>query len=239
MAKLKNKEAEVVLEPIINNDEDDTEGVIEPSPEEPIIVEPPKDTKQPMARRYYGQHITQIKFLIPRVKNVYEAGMVAPRPMPGHYTVTLRQNASDSPQMFQKMDPTGKGVIYDPDDGRLNIKGNPFLYVIDLEHLLCEGGTSESEFDDVEFDSQMLKSYFIHIAAKPIKDPGKKYKYKPIQKIVDSIGTRKLFWCTNMPAVVFEEVPLGSAISYDPQKYKAPPLKHGKYLDTTKLAQEG
>lgn len=210
------------------------------------VIQADAPPEVPMARVYYGQFITQIVFLLPRIRKVIhdQSGLMTDKP--GHYTIKVRENYTASPEVMKSMDPSGRGVIYDPDDGRLNIKGNPFLYQIDLNNIGVEGNASDSEMDEY-YDDDLMKAYFIHVYARPkkdntnLKDPktGQPlYKYQRIQKLIDSSGKRDFFFMTEAPAVLFKEFPIPEdgqipLLAYDPSKFKVPVLKSGKFLETT------
>ena len=166
-------------------------------------------------RRYYGIKVPCIRYLIPRTRKVltpegYE------RPQMSNYTVTLADYSGVHPSAMQYLAPRGR-IIWDDSDNRYNVKGNPFFYPIDLEHVTIQGQNAQDELEEGLMTDEMIRARFIHIDAAPsIDGKGKDKMWHSIGIDTPSDGIKN-FWQTRLDTVVFEEVDPGSPQSYDPE----------------------
>ena len=166
-------------------------------------------------RRYYGIKVPTIRYLIPRVRKVltpegYE------RPQMSNYTITLADYSGVHPSAMQFLAPRGR-IIWDDSDNRYNVKGNPFFYPIDLEHVTIQGQNAQDELQEGLMTDDMVRARFMHIDAAPSVDgKGKDKMWHSIQIETPTEGFKQ-FWQTKLDTIVFEEVEPKSPQSYDPE----------------------
>lgn len=180
--------------------------------------EKPKYTK---ARLYYGTGTSNVRYLVKskerRIVTQVINGVQTDSEIyvDSVYNVCLHDATGATPEMLKQLDPTGQRILYDKDDKRLNIKGAPYHYPINLGHVNVTGSSFEKVYD---FTPELALNDFLFNVGVPTKDQRK-------IRIIVGLETNgspitKEYFVTECGAVVFEEVEIGTTGSYDLNEYE-------------------
>ncbi len=180
--------------------------------------EKPKYTK---ARIYYGTGTSNVQYFVNskerRIVTQVINGVQTDSEIYADsvFTVNVHNATGATPEMLKQLDPTGQRIIYDKDDKRLNIKGAPYHYPINLGHINVSGNSFEKVYD---LTPELALNDFLFNVGIPTKD-------KQTRRIIvgyEPNGTpiTKDYFVTNCGAVVFEEVEIGTLGSYNLNEYE-------------------
>ena len=177
--------------------------------------------KHTKARLFYGTGTSNVNYLVKsKERKVVTQVINGVQTDSEVYTdsvfrVNLHDATGATPELLKQLDPTGQRIIYDRDDKRLNIKGAPYHYPINLGHINVVGSSFEKVYD---LTPELALNDFLFNVGIPTKD-------KQVRRIIVGFETSgqpitKDFFITQCGAVVFEEVEIGTPGSYDLNQYE-------------------
>lgn len=179
-----------------------------------VIIKPKYDK----ARIFYGTGSTNIRYWVKtrEQKTIFVSDLQSERSMwqESYLEVCVHDASGATPEVLKTLDPTGQRIIWDKDDKRLNIKGAPFHFPLLLGYINVMGNNAQKQY---ELTPELALNDFLFNVAVPFKDN------RQVSIIVGLNGNKpvtKDFYATQCGSIVYEDVDIGTPLSYDLNQYE-------------------